>query len=268
MNLEARLDRVLPLVRQASELALSHFGRVQGRTKQDQTVVSQADEEVERLLVEGLQRRFPGETIVGEEGGATGSLQGPIWSVDPIDGTSAYLTRLPHWGVSVGLLVEGRPVLGVVDLPLLGETYLAVAGTGAWMQTHRWGRQALRVPPWSEPGPESMLCIPSNLHRRFGVRFPGKLRSLGSTVAHVLLVARGDACGALMRVHLWDLAGCAAILAEAGGRLETLDAGPLDLLELLPGGPPLPDVLASSPAGLVEMRARVWNLAQGSAQAT
>jgi len=264
VNLQARLDRVLPLVRQASELALNHFGKVQGREKSDRTVVSEADEEVERLLVEGLQRRFPGETIVGEEGGATGPLLGPVWSVDPIDGTSAYLTRLPHWGVSVGLLVEGRPVLGVVDLPLLGETYLAVTGMGAWMQTDRWGRQALRVCPWSEPGPESMFCVPSNLHRRFGVRFPGKLRSLGSTVAHVLLVARGDACAALMRVHLWDLAGCAAILTEAGGRLETLDASPLNLLELLPGATPLPDVLASSPAGLTEMRSRVWNLAQGS----
>jgi len=264
VNLQARLDRVLPLVRQASELALNHFGKVQGREKSDRTVVSEADEEVERLLVEGLQRRFPGETIVGEEGGATGPLLGPVWSVDPIDGTSAYLTRLPHWGVSVGLLVEGRPVLGVVDLPLLGETYLAVTGMGAWMQTDRWGRQALRVCPWSEPGPESMFCVPSNLHRRFGVRFPGKLRSLGSTVAHVLLVARGDACAALMRVHLWDLAGCAAILTEAGGRLETLDASPLNLLELLPGAAPLPDVLASSPAGLTEMRSRVWNLAQGS----
>jgi len=264
VNLQARLDRVLPLVRQASELALNHFGKVQGREKSDRTVVSEADEEVERLLVEGLQRRFPGETIVGEEGGATGPLLGPVWSVDPIDGTSAYLTLLPHWGVSVGLLVEGRPVLGVVDLPLLGETYLAVTGMGAWMQTDRWGRQALRVCPWSEPGPESMFCVPSNLHRRFGVRFPGKLRSLGSTVAHVLLVARGDACAALMRVHLWDLAGCAAILTEAGGRLETLDASPLNLLELLPGATPLPDVLASSPAGLTEMRSRVWNLAQGS----
>jgi len=264
VNLQARLDRVLPLVRQASELALNHFGKVEGREKSDRTVVSKADEEVERLLVEGLQRRFPGETIVGEEGGATGPLQGPVWSVDPIDGTSAYLTRLPHWGVSVGLLVEGRPVLGIVDLPLLGETYLAVTGRGAWMQTDRWGRQALQVRPWSEPGPESMFCVPSNLHRRYGVRFPGKLRSLGSTVAHVLLVARGDACAALMRVHLWDLAGCAAILTEAGGRLETLDAGPLNLLELLPGAAPLPDVLASSPTGLAEMRTWVWSLAQGS----
>ena len=264
MKLQARLDRVLPLVRQASELALSYFGKVQGHKKSDHTVVSEADELVERILVQGLQRRFPGETIVGEEGGATGPLQGPIWSVDPIDGTSAYLARLPHWGVSVGLLVGGRPVLGVVDLPLLGETCLAVAGRGAWMQTDRWGRQAMRVSPWSEPDSESMFCVPSDFHRCHEVHFPGKLRSLGSTVAHVLLVARGDACAALMRVHLWDLAGCAAILTEAGGRLETLDGSPLDLLELLPGAPFLPDVLASSPTGLAAMRTRVWKRAQGS----
>ena len=266
MNLSARLDRVLPLVRQASELALGHFGRVQGRLKADRTVVTRADEEVEALLVEGLKRRFPGETIVGEEGGATGPLQGPVWSVDPIDGTSAYLSRLPHWGVSLGLLVDGQPVLGLVDMPVLGETYQAVAGGGAWMETHRWGRQRLQVDRDPELSGESMLCAPSNAHRRYCVDFPGKLRSLGSTVGHVLLVARGDAVGAVMRVHLWDLAGCAAILAEAGGRMETLEGHPVQLLELLPGRRPLPPVLAGSPEHLANLRRRIHLRPQGSGQ--
>lgn len=257
MNLADRLGRLLPLVRQASELALRHFGRVEGRQKPDRTLVTEADEEVERLLVEGLQRRFPGETIVGEESGCLGAFEGPIWSVDPIDGTAAYLSRLPHWGVSVGLLVDGRPVLGVVDLPALGETYLAAAGTGAWMETARWGRERLAVQPGPDLDGESLLCVPSNVHRRYRVEFPGKLRNLGSTVGHVLLVARGDAVGAFMRVHLWDLAGVAAILAEAGGVMAGLDGSPIRLLDLLPERGRVPPVLAASPAHLVELRRRI-----------
>ncbi len=257
MNLATRLERVIPLVRQASELALGRFGKVQGRAKPDRTLVSAVDEEVEALLTQGLQRRFPGETIVGEEAGATGTLEGPVWSVDPIDGTSAYLSRLPYWGVSVGLLVEGRPVLGIVDLPALGETFWATAGNGAWLQTERWGRERLQVQSHRELDGEAMLCVPSNAHRCYRVDFPGKLRSLGCTVAHVLLVARGDAVGALMRVQMWDLAGCGAILAEAGGRMETLEGGPVNLLDLLPGRGPLPTVLAASPSWLPELRRRV-----------
>jgi len=264
MNLTTRMESLLPLVRQASELALSRFGRVQGRTKPDRTLVSAVDEEVEALLVQGLRQRFPGETIVGEETGATGELEGPVWAVDPIDGTSAYLSRLPYWGVSVGLLVEGRPVLGLVDLPVLGETYRATAGGGAWLETGRWGRERLQVQSCIDPDREAMLCAPSNSNRAYQMDFPGKVRSLGCTVAHVLLVARGDAVGALMRVHLWDLAGCGAILAEAGGRMETLEGGPVNLLELLPGRESVPSVLAAAPSWLPELRRRVRVRAQGS----
>lgn len=257
MNLVDRLGRVLPLVRQASEVALRHFGRVRAREKADRTLVTEADEEVERLLFEGLSRRFPGETLVGEESGASGPLTGPVWSVDPIDGTAAYLSRLPHWGVSVGLLVDGRPVLGVVDLPALGETYWAFEGGGSWMETARWGRERLAVRPGPDLGRESLLCVPSNVHRRYRVDFPGKVRSLGSTVCHVLLVARGDAAGALNRVHLWDLAGCSAVLVEAGGRLATLDGGPVNLLGLLPGRGPMPCVLAASPGHMDDLGRRI-----------
>lgn len=246
MNARERLERVLPLVKQASELALQRFGRVEGRRKHDRSIVTEVDLEIERLIVEGLQRRFPGECIVGEETGQQGDLRGPVWSVDPIDGTAAYLARLPHWGVSLGFLQDGEPVCGIVDMPALGETYSAVRGSGAWMESARWGRERLEVD--SRPlDRDSLLCVPSNVHRRYEIEFPGKLRCLGSTVAHVLLVARGDAVGAVMRVALWDLAGCASILQEAGGRFGALDGRPLLLTDLMPeNGAPPPVLTAAS----------------------
>lgn len=253
MNARERLERVLPLVRQAADLALARFGRAEGRLKPDRSVVTEVDLEVERLIVEGLQRRFPGEAIVGEETGRHGDLRGPLWSVDPIDGTAAYLSRLPHWGVSVGYLEDGLPVCGAVALPALDEVYCGARGAGAWMETPRWGRERLGA----DTRPlhrESLLCVPSDVHRRYDVEFPGKLRCLGSTVAHVLLVARGDAAGSLSRVALWDLAGCAAILQEAGGRMGTLDGRPLRLTDLVPDQGPLPPVLAASEAHFEQLR--------------
>lgn len=245
MNARERLERVLPLMRQAADLALQSFGRVEGRMKHDRSVVTEVDLQVEQLLVEGLQRRFPGEAIVGEETGQQGRLDGPVWSIDPIDGTAAYLSRLPHWGVSLGFLMDGEPVCGIVDMPAVGEIYCAAKGSGAWMETARWGRERLEVDARPLSG-ESLLCVPSNVHRRYEVEFPGKLRCLGSTVAHVLLVARGDAVGSVGRVSLWDLAGCASILQEAGGRMGTLDGRPVRLTDLVPENGPPPPVLAAA----------------------
>ena len=236
-DLRDRLERLLPLVRQASELALSYFGKTHSHDKPDGSIVTEADALTERLLVDGLKSRFPGETIMGEELGCSEGDPRYVWSIDPIDGTAAYSTRLPFWCVSVGLFYERQPVLGVVSLPALDETYSAYRGGGAYWQSTRWGRERLSV--HAEAGtsklcPNSMICLPSNIHHRFNFNSPCKMRSLGSTAIHALLVARNDAISAVMSPYHWDIAGAVPILLEAGGQVGTYQGDPVDLLSLTP----------------------------------
>jgi histidinol phosphatase-like enzyme (inositol monophosphatase family) len=103
--------------------------------------VTEADRTIESYIRRELSRLFPDTEIVGEEAGATGR-PGPVkWMIDPIDGTKAYLSGLPLWGVLLGLMVDGRPVAGWCRQPHLDETF-AATGDKAWVDDAA-GRRAL-----------------------------------------------------------------------------------------------------------------------------
>ncbi|MBI2192670.1 MAG: inositol monophosphatase [Planctomycetes bacterium] len=246
------LEEMTELARRAGAVALRHFRHVRAERKADRTLVTEADREIEGFLREELARRCPGHGILGEElGGFEAAARSPlVWALDPIDGTVAYAAGLPVWAVSLGLLEEGRPAAGVVYLPLVDEMHWAASGRGAYFNGER-----LVVPDTVEVGRDDFLCVPSNSHRRYRIAFAGKCRSLGSTAAHLVYPARGCAWGSLIgKVNLWDIAGGAAILAEAGGRLEYLAGGPVDYRGLL-GGQAVPDhLIAASPPRLAILR--------------
>lgn len=95
--------------------------------------VTRADHEVEAFLRSELERRFPEHRILGEESGEGGG-GGPLrWVIDPIDGTRAFVSGNPLWGIMVGLDDGARALGGVVHIPYLGETF-AGTGTAAWMR--------------------------------------------------------------------------------------------------------------------------------------
>ncbi len=132
------LDRLVsPLVHQAGAIALEPFRSSVvpedkgGRRGFDP--VTEADRRTESYLRHELSTLFPDVQIVGEEGGTTGP-DGPMrWVIDPIDGTKAYVSGMPLWGVLLGLVVDGRPVAGWCRQPFLDETFAAVDGTG-WLE--------------------------------------------------------------------------------------------------------------------------------------
>jgi len=103
-------------------------------TKADASPVTEADRAVESFLREAIATRFPGHAILGEEFGREGAdgtgTAAPLWVIDPIDGTRSFMTGWPLWGVLLALVAGGRPLLGVVELPALGERLLGIAGEG------------------------------------------------------------------------------------------------------------------------------------------
>lgn len=103
--------------------------------------VTDADRMTESYLRQELARLFPDTEIVGEEAGASGPSGRVTWMIDPIDGTKAYLSGLPLWGVLLGLMVDGRPVAGWCRQPYLDETFGA-AGDNGWVD-QAGGRRSL-----------------------------------------------------------------------------------------------------------------------------
>ena len=114
----------------ASELIRTRWpGRV--TSKGDRDMATEVDYEIEQRLRTLLRQRTPHIGFIGEEEGAVTGDSDLIWVLDPIDGTANFLHGIPLCGVSLGLLCQDRPVLGVIDLPLLVMRYSAVEGDGA-----------------------------------------------------------------------------------------------------------------------------------------
>jgi len=98
------------------------------RGSADYDPVTAADREAERIIRALIAQALPDHGIAGEEFGETAGAGRYVWSVDPIDGTRAFICGLPSWTTLIALLDEGAPVLGLIDVPALDERYLGFAG--------------------------------------------------------------------------------------------------------------------------------------------
>lgn len=235
---------------EAGAIAKRYFNNVSGRRKANNTLVSEADEAIEKLLEQRIVARYPGHGIIGEESTRRAGDGEFIWAVDPLDGTASFLAGLPLWSVSIGLLREGRPYAGVVYVPILGDSYWADGAGGAYLN----GRpmHVASPHPWDD---EDWLATPSTIHRRYSIDFPGKVRTAGSTAAGLAYVARGSAVGALLsRALIWDIAAGLALLEAAGGCLVGLSGAPIDTASMI-GGRPLPEpAIAAEPSHAEALR--------------
>lgn len=133
MNAEitSRLAAALPIVEAAGEHALRYFRQpldVENKLGSGFDPVTIADREVEALIRDRLLERWPDSPVEGEEAGLTPGESPWSWIVDPIDGTRAFISGMPAWGVLLGLRHQGQPVGGIVRQPFTGETFLGGAG--------------------------------------------------------------------------------------------------------------------------------------------
>jgi len=96
--------------------------------KGDDTPVTKADRAAEEAMRRLLTAECPRDTVIGEEFGATPGTSGRSWVLDPIDGTAGFLAGRPIFGTLIALVVEGWPVLGIIDQPILGERWVGVSG--------------------------------------------------------------------------------------------------------------------------------------------
>jgi myo-inositol-1(or 4)-monophosphatase len=231
------IDGVLSrLMRLAGREATSRFGDVYPSEKQDGSPVTEADRAAERVLVAGLGEAFPDDAILGEEGTDIEGSAG-TWYVDPIDGTGSYIEGLAHWGPTVARMADGRVTCGAAFFPRIDEYYFVESGVGAFRDGRRL--RPLRDAPLAS---SAVVYLPSHFHRFATVDWAGKARNLGSTVAHLALVAAGAASAAVIPGgwFIWDTACGLALIQEVGGIVRTSDGTALDLGEIqrTSGSPP------------------------------
>ncbi len=219
-----------PIVRRAGALLLSSWATLDRaaveRKSSSLDLVTEVDRESQALLQAELQRTFPGETIVAEEGSdAHARRGGRIWLVDPLDGTTNFVHGLPLFCVSVARLQDGVLECGMIYVPRLDELYWSARGAGAYR-----GHQRLTVSKQQELD-DALLCTgfpydirthPDNNLREWShlaTRCRG-LRRTGSAALDLAWVAAGHYDGFWeYRLGAWDLAAGSLMVREAGGCL-------------------------------------------------
>ena len=181
--------------------------------KTDGSPVTAVDLAVERVLRERIDAAYPGHGVLGEEYGSRDLDAEWVWVVDPIDGTRQFAAGLPNYGILIALCHRGRPVVGVICQPLLGDVYLGIAGQGAWLNgTPISTRTTARLA-------EAIACLSD----------PDCFR--GATAAGF---------EALRRSSHWNVydGGCLGFGALAAGRLDLSLCGPtldaFDICALVP----------------------------------
>lgn len=229
------LDIAIDLVRQAGELLRQghHSGAAEVLHKSSAVdLVTEYDLASEQLIVAGLRQRFPDHAIYGEETGGELPASGPVWVVDPLDGTTNFAHGYPVFCVTLALLVDGQPELGVTFDPLRDELFWAQRGQGAWGNQGR-----LRVSASADLA-ASLLATgfaydrASNLDNNlaefnhFVPRTRGVRRG-GSAALDIAWVAAGRLDGYWERgINVWDLAAGVLLVREAGGVATTYAGRP------------------------------------------
>lgn len=231
------LDVATELVKEVGELQLEYFGKVHDvKFKSKIDIVTDVDKKSEQIIVERLEKEFPGFDIFAEEGTGVRREKTRRWIVDPLDGTVNYNHGYPYFGPSIALELRGELVLGVTYIPTRGELFVAEKGSGARLN-----------------GSKITVSSVNNLdHVLLGTGFPGNLREEGCPdnlnffakfVKKVQAVRRGGmaagdlcfvACGRLdglwqILLSPWDMAAGVVLIREAGGIITNMSGREFDL---------------------------------------
>ncbi len=233
--LQETAARLVDIAIAAGEILRRMQGEAQGRMKDDGTPTSGADLAAEALIMERLRASWPAIPVIAEETAAD-AAGGPVFFLaDPLDGTKCYLTGDHEYTVNIALVVEGRPLAGVIVAPALGRAWRA----GGDVQACRFDPSSPDALAWSvvrtRPAPPTgAIALVSKRHGDAASEaaiagLPGPQRRTASSAIKFGLIATGEAdvyvrCGRTME---WDTAAGDVIVTLAGGRVVGPDGRPL-----------------------------------------
>lgn len=192
---------------------------------------TQADLESEAKIIEIIKQHFPEHNIIAEESGGENHNSEYTWAIDPIDGTIPFVSGFPVYSVSVGLLKNDQPFIGVINQVGTGEIYWAEKGKGAFVNDKK-----IEVSKNGQLS-DSLITLDfghkertRKLDRYFQplvdkVRQPFVINAAAVSLAYL---ARGYFDGAAQAAHIWDFAAAAILIVEAGGKVTSFNGDNMD----------------------------------------
>jgi myo-inositol-1(or 4)-monophosphatase len=229
VQLEKEYAYAIKAAREAGDIIRSHYNtRYDVDYKGKDSPVTVADRDANHKIHEIIHGEFPNDGWLSEE-----TVDSPerlsrrrVWVVDPMDGTKEFIQKIPELAVSIALVEDGIPVVGVAYNPIHDQLFWAVRGQGAWSDDRR-----LRVSPATQLQDATILASRSETQRgewkKFSPQF--RLRQTGSAAYKMALIATGDADATFTLVpkNEWDICAGVLLIEEAGGTVSHLDGQPL-----------------------------------------
>lgn len=225
----AELDRLIAAAEAAADVAGAAIRpffrqRFEVQLKADRTPVTMADRSAEAAMRAVLAEHCPEDGVLGEEFGPKGMNSRRIWVLDPIDGTRAFLTGRPIFGTLIGLLEDGKPLLGVMDQPITQERWVGARGRRTIFRGPFGGTVGCRLCP-SLAAAELACTSPAMFQAELQPRFERLARAVQRVswggdcynygllaLGHIDVIAEAD-------LKIWDWAPLVPIVEGAGGRL-------------------------------------------------
>lgn len=251
-ELDRRLQIVRDIARLAGETVLQYYAeKVEVEWKAPGNPVTAADHAANALILEQLHRHFPGEAVLAEETDDDMSRLGHdlVWMVDPLDGTKEFIKRNGEFSIMIGLVENGRPILGAVLQPAPpsgikpGGLYSGAVGLGAWLSLGG-SERPIRVSAIDEPAQLRMIASRSHfdervdqIRKRLGINEILRSGSVGLKCGAIATGACEIYIHPSSKVNLWDSGAPAAILTAAGGKMTDLRGEALDYKSVHVGHP-------------------------------
>jgi myo-inositol-1(or 4)-monophosphatase len=238
-DLSEILETAVVAARLAGQHAMEQMNHVKAVKKNEGELVTQADAQCQRIIIQRIRETYPDHGFIAEEGEKgkmfkRACLGEPAlwWVIDPIDGTNNFAHGIPVFTVSIAALYEGEPVVGVVFQPAGDSMFTAVKGGEAQLDGRRIFAGEEEIGPLTSVGLDSHFegALPPwvcDLIRQ------SRFRNFGTTALHLAYVARGGLVAAVMCTpKLWDIAAGTVIAQAAGAMVTDWNGGsifPIDL---------------------------------------
>jgi 3'(2'), 5'-bisphosphate nucleotidase len=236
MNYAEFIEPIVDLARKAGDAILEVYASdFDVQSKDDESPLTQADLAAHRRIVAGLAELTPELPVISEEGGlppfARRSQWPTYWLIDPLDGTREFVNRNGEFTVNIALVNEGRPVFGVVHVPVLRKTYVGCEGHGAELRADGEPPRSIRVAGNSA---RPVRVVGSRSHRGSSLDAfidnlgDCELVPMGSSLKFCVVAEGGaDVYPRLGPTSEWDTAAAQAVVEQAGGSVVTLDGNPM-----------------------------------------
>ena len=236
------IKQVITIVREAGDILTKYHKsenlNIRIKEGNKHMTVTKADIEADKLIRKRLRRKFPLDSILSEESNSRiTDYRERVWIVDPLDGTNHFIAGEDDFCIIVGLCINGKPLLGVIYLPIKDELYYAINGKGAYFQKGETVKrinvsgvkrlsESKAILAHSYEGNNGIDPLLNRLHVK------EKLQRCCAGVA-IMKVAKGEAdfyVNSTFTSSTWDTCGAQIILEEAGGKLTDLRGISIDYI--------------------------------------